>query len=108
MPPRTFRLYSTGTNTLLAGLAVNPDVTSHPIPTFGYSSKTLMFRASGAGTLSIQVLTQANNWREYDTVPVTANTLISYIIEGDAVLARTVFTPTTPPATISDAEVIMR
>jgi len=107
LPPRLFRLYSTGTTTLLAGLAVNPDVTSHPVPTFGYSSKTLLFRAGGAGTLSIQVLTQANNWREYDSVPVAANTLTSYIMEGDAVLARIVFTPTTPPATISDAEVIM-
>lgn len=108
LPPRVFRLYQTATNNLLVGLVVNPNVTSHPVPLLGYSSKTLLFRANGNGTLSIQVLTQANNWREYDSVTVVANTLLSYIMTGDAVLARIVFTPTTPPATITDAEVVLR
>ena len=106
--PLSLPLYVEDTATLFRGSVVAAgSLTSHPFPTFGYSSTTLLFRANGAGTLSIQVLTQTNNWREYDTVPITANTLASYILEGDAVLDRVVFTPTTPPATITDAEVTM-
>lgn len=108
LPPRCYTLYAAGTTTLLAGLTLAAgSTTSHPVPVFGYSSKTLLFRADGAGTLSIQVLTQTNNWREYDSLPVLANTLLSYIMTGDAALTRVVFTPTTPPVTITDAEMIL-
>jgi len=106
--PRVFRLYQTGTDNLLAGLSVDPDVTSHPIPVFGCEGKTLLFQADGSGTLRIEVLTQADNWREYDSITVSANKLVAYSMTGEAVLARIYFAPDSPPATITDAEVVVR
>jgi len=108
LPPQVFPLYQTGTENLLAGLTVNPNVTSHPVPIFGYDYKTFLFRADEAGDLNIQVLTQAGNWRTYHTEPVAADTLETFIMTGDAVLARVIFTPDAPPANITDAEVIIR
>lgn len=107
-PPRVYRLYQTGTNNLLAGLSVNPDVTSHPFPLFGYAEKTISFQADEAGTLAIQVLKQTDNWRTYDSVAVAVNTLLEYPISANEMLGRIIFTPTAPPANIVDAEVILR
>lgn len=107
-PPRAYRLYETGTNDLLAGMAVDPDVTSHPFPLFGYAGKTINFMADEAGTLSIQVLKMTDNWREYDSVAIAANTLESYTITAEEILGRIVFTPTAAPANILEAETHLR
>lgn len=107
-PPRGLPLYQTGTNNKLATLAVNPNVTSHPIPTFGYNKVTIKFRADGAGSLSIQDLTDAGNWREVETQAIVANTLLTYIKSGSSLMTRVVFTPTIPPATITDADVVLQ
>lgn len=107
-PPRLYRLYSSGTDTLLAGLSVNPDVTSHPFPIYGCKNKTIHFQADEAGTLEIHLLTETNNWRTYDSVAIAANTLESYTIASEGVLARIKFTPTAPPANIDDAECVIR
>jgi hypothetical protein len=101
-------LYLDNSDTTLAGYSISSgSVTSHPIPIFGYDKKTILFQANQAGTLQLQVYTLAGNWRTYDSVSVSANTLSKYILTGDAVLARIIFTPSTYPATVSDAEVIL-
>jgi hypothetical protein len=108
LPPQVIKLYQAGTNTLLANLSISSgSVSSHPIPTFGYGKKTLYFMADQSGTLLIEVLTQTNNWRTYDSVSVLASTLKIYPMAGDAVLARLTFTPSTYPATINEAEAVL-
>lgn len=110
-PPRRWPLYDAGTTDLFAGLAIaSGDETSHPVPVFGYAGKTLLFRCDKAGTLVIETLTAAGNWRTYDTVTTAANTLEVYndLAESELVLVRVKFTPDTYTATISDAEVICR
>jgi hypothetical protein len=107
MPAMALSLYKAGTDTPLAGLSVNPDVTSHAIPVLGYREKTLYLRANGAGSVRVEVLTQAGNWREYYSDTVSANTLWWLKMTGDAALARLYFAPTSPPATITDAEAIL-
>lgn len=106
LPPRVLRLYEAGTSNLFAGKAVAAGtLTSHAIPVFGYSNKTLYFRANQAGTLSIEVLTQAGNWRTYESDTVSVNELWWYKMTGDVVLARLAYMPTTYPATVSEGEV---
>jgi len=108
LQPRVFRLYQAGSSTMMAGSTINAgSLTSHPIPIFGFQQKTFFFQASQAGTLDIEVLTQTDNWRTYDTINVAANTLTSYIMQGNAVLARVTFTPSSYPCTINDAEVVV-
>jgi hypothetical protein len=107
-PPRVYRLYQAGTSTLLAGSTLSSgSVTSHPIPVFGYGGKTLYLQANQAGSLVIEVLTQAGNWRTYDSDTISADTLWWYKMTGDAVLARLAFTPTTYPCTIAEAEAVL-
>ena len=103
LPPRAYHLYNTGTDNRLAGMSITTDsVTSYPVPMWGYDRKVLYFMADQAGTLEIQVLSMTNNWRTYDSVSVSANTLLKYRIEDPVILARAVFTPSTYPATILD------
>jgi hypothetical protein len=107
-PPLSMPLYLVASDTLLAGYSVGSgSVTSHPIPTFGYSSKTLYFMANQPGTLEIQSFLLSGNWRTYDTVSVPANTLLSYRVDDEVLLARAIFTPSAYPATILEAEVDM-
>jgi len=80
---------------------------SLPLMLLGYSSKTFHFQSDQAGTLLIEVYTLTGNWRTYDSLSVVADTLLSYVMTGNAVLARITFTPTAYPATISDAEVVL-
>jgi hypothetical protein len=114
--PLTLPLFKEGTDTVLAGYAVSSgSVTSHPIPTFGYSRKTLYFMADQAGTLEVQVFTYSSAfvpaygllWKNYDSVSVPANTLLKYSINDEVVLARVVFTPSTYPASVLVAEISM-
>jgi len=108
---RTGILYRSGDSppysTPLAGLSVDPDVTSEPFPLFNYSRKTILFQADGAGTLDIDILTQTGNWRTYDSQSVSANTLLTYNFGGEAYTGKVKFTPDNPPATINDAEVVL-
>ena len=118
LPPRCYRLYQTLTNDLLVDTTivaaapgeheVATEATSHPFPLFGYAGKSINFRASEQGTLSVEVMKQTDNWREYDTMGVTQDKVKTYSIEGESVLARVVYTPNTYPCTISEAEVMLR
>jgi len=104
--PLQLSLYLANSDTKLAGYSISSgSVTSHPFPLWGYNNKVLLFMASQAGTLDIQVYTLSGNWRSYDTVSVSENTLVKYRFQDTFPLARVVFTPGTYPATINEAEV---
>jgi hypothetical protein len=107
-PPFALPLYVAGTNTLMAGQSISSgSLTSHPIPVFGYDRKTIYFMSDQAGTLEIQVFTLSGNWRTYDTISAPANTLTAYVMTGDALVARVVFTPSTYPAKILEGMAVM-
>jgi hypothetical protein len=106
--PLRLPLYCENSDTALAGYSISSgSITSHPIPTFGYSNKTVYFMSNQSGSLSIEILTWSGNWRTYDSISISANTLLNYSIDDEVVLARIVFTPSAYPATISEAEVSM-
>jgi hypothetical protein len=108
LPPRGYQLYLAGSNTKLAGYSISSgSVTSHPVPVFGYKDKTFYFQANQAGTVLLEILTLSGNWRTYDSDTISANTLWWYKMTGDNVLARLTFTPSTYPATVSEAEMIL-
>jgi len=107
-PPRVYRLYELSTTTLLAGSSVDPNVTSHPFPLFGYEGKTINFMSDEAGNLDIEVLKTTGNWRIHSTIGILANTLSTTTIADEEIIGRIVFTPTLPPANILEAEVILR
>jgi hypothetical protein len=107
-PPRVFRLYQSGSSSLMAGASIGSgSLSSHPIPVFGYIDKTLYFRANQAGSLLIEILTQTGNWSTYDSDTLSADVLWWYKMTGDAVLARLTFAPSTYPCTISEAEAVL-
>jgi len=106
--PLSLQLYLDSSSTKMAGYSVSSgSVTSHPVPVYGYGNKTLLFMSDQSGTLSIQVYTLSGNWREYDSVTVSANKLLVYRMTGEALLARVVFTPSTYPTNILEAEAHM-
>jgi len=108
-PPRALRLYQAGSTGLMAGASVSSgSLSSHPIPIYGRESKTIYFMANQSGTLLIEVYTLSGNWRTYDSVSVSANTLAKYRIDMDGLMARVTFTPSTYPATILEAEAYLR
>jgi hypothetical protein len=104
--PLQLPLYLDNSDTRLIGYSISSgSVTSHPFPLWGYSNRTLLFMANQSGTLDIQVYTLSGSWRSYDTVSVAANALLKYSFADAFPLARVVFTPSTYPATISEAEI---
>jgi hypothetical protein len=104
--PLQLSLYLANSDTKLAGYSISSgSVTSHPFPLWGYTNRTLLFMSNQAGTLDIQVYTLSGNWRSYDTVSVSADTLVKYRFQDAFPLARVVFTPSTYPATINEAEI---
>lgn len=108
LPPRAFRLYDAGTNTLFTDLTLAAGTeTSHPIPVFGYPSKTFHFMADQDGDIDIEVYTQTGNWRVYRSDRFTANSLYSLIMTGDALMARITVDPDAYPCDVAEAEVVM-
>jgi hypothetical protein len=106
--PLALPLYLDNSDTALAGYSFTAgSVTSHPIPTFGYPRKTIYLMASQGGSVEVQVFTLTGNWRTYDTVPSPANTLLSYTLEDEVILARVVFTPSAYPARVDEAGVVL-
>jgi len=104
--PLQLPLYLANSDTRLAGYSISSgSATSHPFPLWGYANRTLLFMSNQAGTLDIQVYTLSRNWRSYDTVSVQANALVKYRFPDAFPLARAVFTPSTYPASILEAEV---
>jgi hypothetical protein len=110
--PLQLPLYLDNSDTRVAGYSLSSGtLVTHPIPAFGYSGKTVYFMAdqsSTSGGLTIDVLTLSGNWRTYDSLTYSANTLLVYPISGDAVLVRLTYTPASYPATILEGEVVLR
>ena len=104
--PLQLPLYLDDNDTRMMGYSIGSgSVTSHPFPIWGYTNRTLLFMSNQSGTLDIQVYTLSRNWRSYDTVSVSANTLVKYRFQDAFPLARVVFTPGTYPAIINEAEI---
>jgi len=107
LEPQSLALYDTSGN-LLAGQTLDAgSITSQPLSVFGRRNKTIYFQADQAGTLDIEVLGLSGNWRTYESVAISADTLEPYPMTGDAVLCRVTFTPSAYPATIDEAEVVL-
>jgi len=115
-PSRIYRLYDAGTTDLFTSLTIAAGTeTSHPLPVFGFESRTFHFRADEDGAINIEILTQEDNWRTYSPDAggntesnYTADELWSFVMTGDAVLARLTFDPDVYPCDVDTAEVVMR
>lgn len=110
--PLNLPLYVEDTNTLAQGtvLAGPAAFTSHPFPIMGFTRKSLKFRATVAGTLSLQEFLRTNTWIEYDRMttvaaPLATDPVETFDIENEHILTRTVFTPDSFPCTITHGEV---
>lgn len=106
-PPRTLHPITGGVN-WEGTTGVDPDITSDRIPIAGYNKKQIYFLATGAGDLEIYVDYGDNNVDLIDTVSVTANTLESYLTETEALWLALKYIPSSPPADITRARVLMR
>jgi len=95
LPPRQYALYTESTNTKWNGLAPGAVVTSHPVPVWGYPKKTLVFQATAAGNLDIQVYS-GGGWRSWvpGGITLVANQLEVYNLNGEIPIARCVYTRT--------------
>jgi len=112
IPPRVDALRLADSTAPLRGQTVpSGTIRSHPIPIFGYEGKTLYFRAdtnSASDGLVIETLSEAGNWRTYDAVTYTANDDWFYSIAGELKIIRLAYTPSSYPATVNEAEVVLR
>lgn len=107
-PPRVVRMYRWQNANRLAGTVIAAgNQMSHPIPTYGFPNKTLHFQCNQAFTVTLEALMHTDNWRIYDTFNVAANTLKSYVMEGQATLLRATISPAAFPCTVNDAEAVL-
>jgi len=112
-PPRTYRLYDGGADTLLTSGTYDTGTSykSHPVPIRGYEQVNMSIRAdtaSVAGGLITQVLTQDGNWRTIDTYDLGANEFYYLDVNVDFPLLRVGYEPSANGASITDAEVNLR
>lgn len=93
LPPRQYALYNENTATKWTGLATAGALqTSHPVPVWGYTNKSLYFMADGAGTLTVQIYS-GGGWRTIATPAVAANTLVVYALASETPIARCTYDP---------------
>jgi hypothetical protein len=92
LPPRQYALYNENTSTKWNGQSTGVAITSHPIPVWGYGTKTLFFQSDAAGELDIQVYA-GGAWRTYEKFTVTANTLEVRTLTAEVPIVRCVYTP---------------
>jgi hypothetical protein len=105
-PPRSLGLYTGGTS--WNGYSVSSGtLTSDRVPVAGYDKKEILFLADGSGTLYIDVDYGLNASDEYDSVSVSANTLVRYVLTDPVLWVRLRFTPTSYPTTVTRAKVLM-
>ena len=94
LPPRQFQAYTENTNSKWKALATGGNKkTSHPVPVWGYTRKTLLFEADNTGTLDVEVYI-GGAWRVIDTPAVAASTLLQYDLTAEVPIARLVYDPT--------------
>jgi hypothetical protein len=107
IPGRVYPLYTTATLDLWTGLAIGAAVTSHPIPVWGYSNRTLYFETGAAGgTIVIQSYRSVGGWFNYETKVLAANTPWVYALTNEMIAARCVYTPN-GAETIGNAEMYL-
>ena len=93
MPLRQYPLYTENTAIKWAGLATAGALqTSHPVPVWGYTRKSLLFQATGAGTLTVQIYA-GGGWRTIATPTVVADTLVVYDLAAETPIARCTYDP---------------
>jgi len=111
--PLSMRLMDAGANTFLTDGTYDTGVShkSHPIPTHGFDGKSLYFRAdtdSVTDGLTVEIRTREGNWRVYDSINYSANSLREYMPTGDFPLMRIGYEPAADGASITEAEVNLR
>jgi hypothetical protein len=92
LPPRQYALYNENTRTKWNGLETSEEITSHPIPVWGYPGKTLLFQSNAAGTLRVQVYA-GGDWRDCYSKVLTADKLEVYNLNSEVPIARCIYTP---------------
>lgn len=94
LPPRHYTVYTENSTTKWRALATGGvALTSHPIPVWGYQTKTLLFEANAAGTLEVEVYV-GGAWRVMATPTVVGNELLQYDLTAEVPIVRLVYTPT--------------
>jgi len=86
----------------------NNTVSSHPVPIIGYNSRTLILNTSNnsSGRISIEVMTQNNNWIRYRSYKITnRHKIIAPILANATLLRITVKPDRGKTITIYDAEI---
>ena len=102
-PPQQFPLYNENTATKWSSSVTGSSLlTSHPVPVWGYTNKTLLFQSDGVGTLIVQIYA-GGAWVTVDTLPVKTNKLLTYKLTCETPIARCIYDPT-DGSTISVAE----
>jgi len=109
LPPKCLRLYDFEAGTLMTSGTYDSGTShkSHPIPVYGYSDKSIYFRAdtdSATDGLAVEALTQEGNWRTYETRTLSANSLEVFNLAGEMPLVRIGYEPSADGASITDAE----
>jgi len=92
MPPRCYRLYTTGTETKWNGLTTDVEVVSHPVPIWGYGKKSFLLQSNAAGTAVLEAYL-GGGWREVARVTLTADELWDYQLLVEAPIARMRYIP---------------
>ena len=105
-PPRSLDLYTSGAS--WSGYSVGSGaLTSDGVPVAGYDRKEILFLADGSGTLYIDVDYGLNAFDEYDSVSITANRLVRYVLTDPVLWVRLRFAPASYPTTVVRAKVLM-
>ena len=105
-PPRSLSLYTGGTS--WDGYSISSGtLTSDGVPVAGYEKKEILLLANGSGTLYIDVDYGTNAFDQYDSISVSANTLVRYVLTDPVLWVRLRFTPNSYPTTVTRAKVVM-
>ena len=70
------------------GKAIEADAVTDELPALGFTHKTFYFLSDADGTLTVEVKEPDGEWREYDSVSITANKLEQYTPPAQAVAFR--------------------
>lgn len=110
-PKRIFRLVRDQTIIPLTEGTYDSEITSHPLPLYGYKKKTMQFMADTDSTtdgLQFEVFTQERNWRVYDSRTYSANDLEIFTPSAAIPLMRVSYDPSATGASITEAEVCLQ
>jgi len=103
-PARSFPFYEQGAETKMAGSTYDAGVVSHPVPSFGFKDKTILFMADTDSTsdgFKIDVYTHAGYWRNYDQITTSAYDLTAYNLTAQVLAVRVRYDPASTGAKIT-------